>query len=171
MKQIVIKNNEFLDGSLEKLQIIMKRPFPKQLEELRLISLKTGPIVMTKLCKFVSLQCNLRKLALVQVQLSDTNAVHLCKIIDEARFLEELDISWNHLTPSYMKVITGHLAENRTLRTVNLSWNFLTTQRNKDYIAMIDDDELITEEAAYADELRRQGARALASLAGSGSGT
>ena len=40
-----------------------------------------------------------------------------------------------------MLVLTEHLAENRQLRTVNLSWNFLSTQRNRDYIEMVDNKD------------------------------
>ena len=86
--------------------------------------------------------CHLRKLALSNVQITDSNTTQICFIIKDARFLEELDLSWNQLTPHAMLRLTGTLAENRQLRTVNLSMNSLTTQRNRDYIDILEEEDI-----------------------------
>ena len=54
--------------------------------------------------------------------------------------MEELDLSWNQLTPHAMLRLTATLAENRQLRTVNLSMNSLTSQRNRDYIDILEEE-------------------------------
>ena len=47
MKQIVIKKNDFNEKSLVPLKNILARPFPNQLHELRLVSLKTTSVITT----------------------------------------------------------------------------------------------------------------------------
>ena len=65
MRQIVIKNNEVLEGVVTHLDTILGRPFPNNLDELRLISVKTSPYMITDLMETLSEQCLLRKISLV----------------------------------------------------------------------------------------------------------
>lgn len=43
--------------------------------------------------------CQLRKLSLAKAELSDFNMTEMCEVIRNARFLIELDISANKMTP------------------------------------------------------------------------
>ena len=113
MKQIIIKNNEVLDETLEQLQGLLKRPFPDNLDELRLISVKTSPYMITDFVETLSENCLLKKLSLVQCCLMDSHLPHLLKMLDNSRFLIELDISWSQLTPLVLLELTRVLASNR----------------------------------------------------------
>ena len=50
MNQIVIKKNEFHEKSITPLKRILARPFPNQLHELRLVSLRTTAAITTEVC-------------------------------------------------------------------------------------------------------------------------
>ena len=49
--------------------------------------------------------CFLRRLALVQVSFDEESISELKKFIEESRYLEDLDISFNHLQPKMMEKI------------------------------------------------------------------
>ena len=57
--------------------------------------------------------CHLRRLSIVNGELSDINIRQMCKVIKRARFLIELDISANKMTPLRMLELSNVLAENR----------------------------------------------------------
>ena len=73
---------------------LFKRPFPNNLEDLRLISVKTSPMMIEYLLDKLGENCLLRKLCLVKCSLVDS---HVPRIINSlgGRFLIELDISWS----------------------------------------------------------------------------
>ena len=75
---------------------------PYNLEELRLIGNRTSSPVTSQLCEHLLQGCHLRKLALVQADLSDQNVNKLCQVINKARFLIELDISNNRMQTVFM---------------------------------------------------------------------
>ena len=64
----VIKHNDFLSGSMEKLVPILERDFltGNTLEELRIICCTTNSEVMSKMLDLLVVNCNLTKLALVE---------------------------------------------------------------------------------------------------------
>lgn len=94
---------------------LLDRPFPQNIEELRVVSCKIGPLVSASFCNQLSVKCNLRKLALVQTQLSNKSTQDLCQIIKQSRFLIDLDLSWNEMTSSSMMVLAQAISENRQL--------------------------------------------------------
>ena len=55
----------------------MKRVGEGCLEELRLISVKTSPLIMSELVESLAEDCVLKKLSLIACQLSDTNVPYL----------------------------------------------------------------------------------------------
>ena len=107
------------------------RPFPDNLNELRLISVKTSPYLMSGVVETLSEHCLLKKLALVDCSLSDAHLPHLLTMMSNARFLIEIDVSWSQMTPFLLLELTEFLAENRQLRIVNLSYNPLTSHTKK----------------------------------------
>ena len=66
MKSIIIRGNEMLDGVLKHIQNLMTRRFPYSLDELRLISTKTSPLIMSKLMENLAEECVIKKLSLIQ---------------------------------------------------------------------------------------------------------
>ena len=77
VKTLHIKNNEFLEEGLNYTVKLMERRFPRNLEELRLISVKTSPLIMSELVETLAEDCVLKKLGLIACQLSDTNVPFL----------------------------------------------------------------------------------------------
>ena len=135
LKKIVIKNNFFNSKSCEALSEILAKTVPNNLEELRLISNRTGSCITSQLCDSLMSHCFLRKLALIQAELSDQNVTKLCQVIKNARFLIELDISNNRILPFYMQKLSSAIADNRQLQVINFSLNFFTSWSSmKDYM-------------------------------------
>ena len=99
LKEIHIEKNIYLGESLEQLDPILKRHVPNNLEVLRLVSIRTGPLVTGKITELLADGCHLRKLTLSNAELSDFNMRETCSIIKNARFLIYLDISRNKMTP------------------------------------------------------------------------
>lgn len=140
LKVIIIKNNIFMEKACAAIGEILKRTVPNNLEEFRLIEVRTNPFIMSKLCSTLSQVCHLRKLSLASAELSDQNVTGLCSLVKNARFLIDFDISSNKISPGKMCELSRVLAENRSLQVINLSWNFFTHQFTmKDYIAGISD--------------------------------
>ena len=81
LRSIIVKDNHFHEESCAVLGVILERQVPNNLEELRLIQIKSGPIVISELCQMLAESCSLRKLALAAVELSDLNVDELCEII------------------------------------------------------------------------------------------
>ena len=52
--------------------------------------------------------------------------------------------------------LTGTLAENRQLRTVNLSMNSLTSQRNRDYIDILEEEDIEGIQNTFEQEKEKQ---------------
>ena len=113
IKSIWIESNIFLTDSCEQLKPILKRQVPSNLEELRLIGMRTVPLITGKIMESLAFGCHLRRLAIVNGELSDINMRQMCKVIKHARFLIELDISANKMTPLRMLELSNVLADNR----------------------------------------------------------
>ena len=45
LRKVIIKDNDFQSQSIELLAEILNKPFPNNLEELRLVSLRTSPLI------------------------------------------------------------------------------------------------------------------------------
>ena len=69
LKKIVIKHNIFNAESCEALKELLAKSVPNNVEELRLISNRTGALITSQLCDSLIENCFLRKLALVQAEL------------------------------------------------------------------------------------------------------
>ena len=78
LKRIIIRNNIFLEASCEVLRGILARSAPNNLEELRLISVRTNPLIMSEVCLMLAEGCHLQRLSLVEAELSDYNIAELC---------------------------------------------------------------------------------------------
>lgn len=111
----MIKENIVLAETCTMLGKILEREAPDDLEELRLISIRTSPYITSRICHMLADSCHLRKLSLVNAGLSDQNVGELCQMIENALDLVELDISANKMSPERMLELTRVLAENRQL--------------------------------------------------------
>ena len=127
---LIIKHNEFNMNSMLALTPILKRGPGINLQELRLVSCKTLPIVIDDLLTIVSENCTLTRLGLVEAQLGPSHVDKLKTLIRTGKSLRELDLSWNGMGITSMLKLSEELAKNRTLTTVNLSWNYLTVSKN-----------------------------------------
>ena len=87
--------------------------------------MRTVPLITGKIMESLSDGCHLRRLSIVNGELSDITVNLMCNVIKKASFLIELDISANNITSSRMLQLSSVLAENRKLQILNLSWNFL----------------------------------------------
>ena len=98
-RKVVIRRNEFGQQSLQRIEELMTRFFPQNLEELRIEKCKINREVTLGLIKAMNKGCFLRRLALVQVSFDDESITEMKKFIEESRYLEDLDISFNFLQP------------------------------------------------------------------------
>ena len=143
IRQIVIKKNEVSEETIAYLEEILSRPFPDNLHDLRLISVKTSPYMITDLVEKLSENCLLKKISLVDCCLTDAHVPPLQTMIEEGRFLVELDISWSQITPCILIQLTEFLAENRQLQVVNLSYNPFTSHTKKaEFVREMEYDEI-----------------------------
>jgi Ran GTPase-activating protein (RanGAP) involved in mRNA processing and transport len=121
-KAFTCKKNQFDLKSTAILIKLLRRPFPQNLHELRIISCTVRPQAMTSLLECIP-ETQLRRLTLVKAGI-DTNTIgHIQELVARSRSLVELDISWNRLSPEDLRSLFATLAENRHLCSVNVSWN------------------------------------------------
>ena len=147
IKQIIINKNEVLEETIEHLEEILARPFPGNLQDLRLISIKTSPYMITDIVEKLSENCLLKKISLVDCCISDSHVPPLLKMVEDGRFLLELDLSWSQITPFVLLQVTEFLAENRQLRVVNLSYNPFTSHSKKaEFVREMEYDEILIRE-------------------------
>ena len=128
IKSVVVKHNDVNLKTSKELIVLLERPFPDNLEELRIVSCKINQFVSSQIVSSLADNCMLRKISLTQAELRDVDMPQICKMLNEARFLIDLDLSWNELTTHAMLKLAENLAENRQLQYLNLSWNFLTSK-------------------------------------------
>jgi hypothetical protein len=99
-------------------------------------------------------RCHLRKISLVQMQLSGNMVDNLVKVIKNGKFLIELDISYNALTCENMMELLKTLAESRTLQLINLSWNVLSKSNKTSADAYYPGMDVIEQLQKEDDDLR-----------------
>ena len=93
---------------------ILSREVPDNLEELRLIEIKTIPDITSRICEILAQGCYLRVLSLVQAGIETEKCVsELCQFITNNTELIELDISNNRMPPALMAKVLKVLSENR----------------------------------------------------------
>lgn len=153
-KQFIVKDNQVLSESCIMLAQVLAVEQPDNLEELRLIRIRTSPYITSRICEVLSTGCHLRRLSLVQAGIEGENNVsNLCLAIERAYDLIELDISANKISPSLMVKVLKVLAANRNLQLINLAWNFLTKYYPmKDYCQGVDELNWGNEEQSYISE-------------------
>ena len=130
-KSCIIKHNEFGKQSLEALHLLNEKKMPYNMEEFRLISCKTSPLISLGIVNLFSTGCFIRRLALVEARMNDEMIKPLCEIMEKSRFLIEIDFSWNEFSNIAMRELCIVLAENRKLESINLSWNALSVSERK----------------------------------------
>jgi len=114
-KSIIIIKNTVDEASASILIEMLKRPFPKNLEELRIVNCKISPVSTHKLLQAVS-ESQLKKLSLSGAQINEAGLDLLSGMLAHLRSLMDLDISWNGLRPnSHLKKFLEALGANRTL--------------------------------------------------------
>ena len=114
---------------------ILARIAPHNLQELRLTNCFTVVPVVEELINFiVEEKVQLRSLSLVKMGLTKACIEEITTLISNSEYIEDLDLSWNDLLPSYFSSLFKVLARNRSLRYLNLSCNTLidkADQNNK----------------------------------------
>jgi hypothetical protein len=106
---------------------MFERRAPYHLEELKLIDLKVSPIVSHNLLNSLQQKCYLRKLALINVQISQ-NFAQLLTYIEECQYLEFLTLNWCEVNHREVRSLVQTLSKNQRLREINLEWNVLLEQ-------------------------------------------
>lgn len=116
-KQLVISRNSVDEASTEIINQILKRQFPRGLEELRIINCKISPASTQKILTTIDEGSSmLRKLSLAGAQMNELSLGILAEIVQHARNLVDLDISWNGLKPNNnLKKFLEALGHNRTI--------------------------------------------------------
>ena len=103
--------------------ILKRRPY--NLDELKISNCKTSTKAIDGLLELLCKESYIDKLCLQGIPFSDKTMPLICKFIETNKFICNIDLSWNRLTPETWKPFLTVLRKNRKLKTVNLSWNFL----------------------------------------------
>ena len=108
--------------------IISKRK-PQNLEELRIVNCKISSAVSSELIDaLINNSSGLKKVSLVNANITQASFVNLLKFIEECRSIIDLDLSFNGFLSTQMFELIKVLAKNRKLESVNLSWNTFQEQ-------------------------------------------
>lgn len=103
---------------------ILSRRKPKNLEEFNLIDCKINSTVSGDLINnFVYNSSGIKKLSLVNANITANSFIYLCEFIKECRSLVDLNLSYNGFRPAQMFQLINILKDDRKLVNVNLSWN------------------------------------------------
>jgi len=97
VKAIIYKNNDFQQLSLSALSPLLTRRKPNNLEELRLVSCRIGGCITHGLIEELLNGSNIKKLGLVQANMSSVSFKNLCLYVKKSRTLRELDLSYNEV--------------------------------------------------------------------------
>jgi len=132
LKRYESVGNQFKDECVDRLALILTRPAPYQLRELKLSGCKLAARCTESLLKILAKRCVLEQLCLQRAHYNRSAVGYLCDIIDHARLLTTIDISWcsipkqgmsKHQPGDYFVQILGSLSQNRKLVHINISWN------------------------------------------------
>lgn len=121
-KALTCKKSNLDAYSTDVIVELLLRPFPFNLDELRIINCRVKPVIIQKLLKPIP-DTKLRRLALVGAGIDTNTFSHILDLLTKSGTLIELDISWNLLGPEDLKRLFALLAENRKLICLNVSWN------------------------------------------------
>lgn len=95
VKSIIYKRNALSIEAINALEPLLRNRVPHNLEEIRMIDIKSNITLNDDLINRISFGSKLRKLALVNCQQSDKSFENLLKFIKDSLYLYELDLSWN----------------------------------------------------------------------------
>ena len=102
----------------------MLKPYPHNLQVLRLVGCKTADKYVNELVEFLAYEeINLKSLGLIKMCLSTIGMEHICDYLERAYWLEDLDISFNNFRSENFRRFMQILSKNRSLKTLNLSMN------------------------------------------------
>ena len=139
LKTFVCKGNVIGSDSAHYLSKCSRRKAPQNLNEFRLIQCKILSGTLDDImCTLAS--SHVRKLALVDININDGNLSHILKLVAESRYLVELDISWNSLSPGSLSRFLEVLSKNRSLKNLNLSGNNIQASNTKESQEMTEGD-------------------------------
>ena len=79
--------------AIEALEPILKKRLPRNLEELKMIDVKSNPALNDELINKL-FGCQVRKLTLVNCELSEKTFETLVSFVNTSSYLYELDLSW-----------------------------------------------------------------------------
>lgn len=145
--RFIYKNNEFQKKSLLAIKPIMLKPYPHNLQVLRLVGCKTADKYVNELVEFLAYEeINLKSLGLIKMCLSTIGMEHICDYLERAYWLEDLDISFNNFRSENFRRFMQILSKNRSLKTLNLSMNpilpFSECRDEGDYGVMTKEERL-----------------------------
>ena len=98
-KKIIYRYNVFSEESLIEFRNLLKRKIPNHLEEMRLENCKIEPATTTRLLEAMLDKCFLKKVALVNCNLTAESLDLLRELLQKSSYIEEIDITWNYLKP------------------------------------------------------------------------
>lgn len=99
LRQFVLKRNEFGIESLKRTADLLTRFFPSNLQELRIEKCKIAKDVTLSLMHELKKNCFVKRLALVAVNFDEESIAAFCEYLSNSRYLEDLDLSSNQLSP------------------------------------------------------------------------
>ena len=123
-KIFICRGNSIGSNSAIHLSEFFRRRIPKNIDELRLIECKIASSAIDDLLADLA-SSQIRKVALADAGLTESNFGHILTLVRESRDLVELDISWNSLSPAIMSRFFEVLSKNRRLENLNLSGNHI----------------------------------------------
>ena len=103
----------------------MLKPFPYQLQELKLIRVKMTAQNLGALLDSMIKQTFVSNLVLMTVPFNTECVEKLCEYLYTNSHLKQLDISWNELTSMQYRPLLECLSQNQNLQELNLSHNRL----------------------------------------------
>ena len=81
------------------MRTLLQKPYPSQLQELRLIKVKMSIGQLSSLLDSLTECSFLRNLVLVRMGLNTHHVAKLIKYLETNYYIRVLDLSWNELTP------------------------------------------------------------------------
>lgn len=124
-QSIIYRNNDFGMESAEAMGALLKKKFPNNLDELRIVNCRMAHHVSEYLMDTLLDASFLRSLTLINANLNDRSMKLICDFMDSNVYLQDLDLSWNKLHPTSWMPFLQQLKSNRRLRSLSLSWNQL----------------------------------------------
>ncbi|CDW72588.1 UNKNOWN [Stylonychia lemnae] len=131
-KQIILCRNHVGKYSTAVLSNILKRTFPKNLEDLRITNCKITSTCSANILISIKESLYLKRLSLVKANLSDYCIGLLSQVLTSSRHLIDLDISWNGLRSQNLRefwtALSKFIKYNKNLLHLDLSHTRLESE-------------------------------------------